>query len=87
MPYIWAILSNDEVLEAAQAVFNGSAGQQRVSESFLKKFPLPLPPFDLQVKLANKLFQKRNQLLEAKKKAADEWQAAKYQFEKDLLGE
>lgn len=33
MPFIWAILSSDDVLKAAQATFSGSAGQQRVSAS------------------------------------------------------
>lgn len=55
MPYIWSIFSNDNVLRAAQAVFSGSAGQQRVSESFIKNFPGVIPDFNRQVALSRKI--------------------------------
>jgi type I restriction enzyme S subunit len=55
MPYIWAIFSNDNVLKAAQATFSGSAGQQRVSASFLERFPALLPDFDTQVRMVRNL--------------------------------
>ena len=87
MPYIWALLSNDDVLMVAQAVFNGSAGQQRVSESFLKNFPAIIPDYDVQVHLASKLFEKQKLIIEARKKAEQEWQSAKAQFERELLGD
>lgn len=87
MPYIWAILSNDDVLDAAQAVFNGSAGQQRVSESFLKNFPAILPDYDTQVRLTDELSKKQEAIVAAKKRAEKEWAAAKAHFEKELLGE
>jgi len=50
MPFVWSIFSNENVLKAAQAVFSGSAGQQRVSASFLETFPAVLPKYDVQVK-------------------------------------
>lgn len=87
MPYIWALLSNDDVLTVAQAVFNGSAGQQRVSESFLKNFPAIIPDYDMQVYLASKLFEKQKVIIAARKKAEQEWQTAKTQFERELLGD
>ncbi len=55
MPYIWAIFSNDNILKAAQGVFSGSAGQQRVSASFIENFPAVLPDYDMQVDLVAKL--------------------------------
>ena len=55
MPFIWSIFSNENVLKAAQAVFSGSAGQQRVSASFLEMFPAVLPQYDEQVKLVTNL--------------------------------
>lgn len=55
MPFVWAIFSNENVLKAAQAVFSGSAGQQRVSASFLENFPCVIPEFDKQVALASVL--------------------------------
>lgn len=55
MPFVWALLSNDSVLKAAQATFSGSAGQQRVSASFIEEFPAVLPKYDLQVDLVANL--------------------------------
>jgi len=55
MPFVWAIFSNDKVLKAAQATFSGSAGQQRVSASFIEEFPAVLPKYTLQVKLVAEL--------------------------------
>ncbi|MCI9064243.1 MAG: hypothetical protein HFI53_00050 [Lachnospiraceae bacterium] len=54
MPFVWAVFSNENVLKAAQAVFSGSAGQQRVSASFLENFPCVIPKYDKQVALASK---------------------------------
>lgn len=85
MPYLWAILSSDDVLKAAQATFNGSAGQQRVSDSFLKRFPAIMPKYNVQVKLVNKLMgslttykQKLNQ--------ADELLSSMDEYVLDALG-
>lgn len=85
MPYLWMLLSDKNILEAAQGMFGGSAGQQRVPDTFLKKFPIILPPIEIQEKLANKFFdalQKSKQLYE---QAEHAWQEAKTQFEKELL--
>lgn len=73
MPFIWAILSNNNVLKAAQATFSGSAGQQRVSSSFIESFPAIIPSYNQQVSMVakieealaekNKELQQANQLL------------------------
>ena len=55
MPFVWALLSSDDVLRAAQATFSGSAGQQRVSASFIEEFPAVLPEYDSQVMLVANL--------------------------------
>ncbi len=55
MPFVWSIFSNENVLKAAQAVFSGSAGQQRVSASFLENFPCVIPEYNKQVVLASML--------------------------------
>lgn len=54
MPYLWAILSNNDVLNAAQATFSGSAGQQRVSASFIETFPAVIPSYTEQISLMHK---------------------------------
>lgn len=85
MPYLWIWLASSVLLSAAQAVFNGSAGQQRVSDSFLKNLPLPLPDIQLQKELANTAFTNRTTALALKQQAAEDWLAARARFEKELL--
>lgn len=58
MPFVWAVFSNENVLNAAQAVFSGSAGQQRVSASFLEDFPAVIPKYSTQVELVSILEKK-----------------------------
>lgn len=65
MPFIWAIFSNENVLKAAQAVFSGSAGQQRVPASFLENFPAVIPSYDKQILLVKTL---ESRLIEIKSK-------------------
>lgn len=87
MPYLWVIFSNEHILEAAQGMFGGSAGQQRVPDTFLKKFPIVLPPYDVQVKLADQVFEALEKAKKLRAKAEYDWQNARKQFEKELLGE
>lgn len=81
------LLSERHILEAAQGMFSGSAGQQRVSDIFLKNFPVVLPEFEIQRKLANRVLMALNKSAALKKEAETDWQNAKEQFEKELLGE
>ena len=55
MPFVWALLSNDNILKAAQATFSGSAGQQRVPDSFISEFPATIPSYEEQVELVKNL--------------------------------
>lgn len=87
MPYLWTILSDEKILEAAQGMFGGSAGQQRVPDTFLKKFPIVLPPYEVQVELADQVFEALNKAKLLREKAEQNWQQARKQFEKELLGE
>lgn len=87
MPYLWVIFSNEHILEAAQGMFGGSAGQQRVPDTFLKKFPIVLPPYEVQVKLADQVFEALEKAKKMRAKAEYDWQNARKQFEKELLGE
>ena len=58
MPFIWALFSNGTVLKAAQAMFNGSAGQQRVSDSFFRDFPAIFPEYEVQKAMTDRLNKK-----------------------------
>lgn len=87
LPYLWVILSDSNILEAAQGMFSGSAGQQRVTDVFLENFPVVLPPYNLQIELADKVFSSLQEADVLTQQAEQEWQEAKKQFENELLGE
>lgn len=87
MPFLWVLLSDEHILEAAQGMFSGSAGQQRVPDTFLKKFPVVLPTLDVQKELADEVFSVMEQAKRMKEAAESEWAEVKAQFEKELLGE
>ena len=87
MPYLWVLLSDAHILEAAQGMFSGSAGQQRILDAFLRKFPVILPPIEQQKELADNVFNALEENRKIKAEAEQEWQAAKEQFAKELLGE
>ena len=59
--YLHVILHMKCVRETAMLYFGGSAGQQRVSSSFLENFNLPLPPKEKQVEIANHVYNMRQQ--------------------------
>ena len=69
MPFLWVMLSDTHILEAAQGMFGGSAGQQRVPDTFLKKFPVVLPPFEIQKTLADNVFNALRQAKQLLKKS------------------
>lgn len=59
--YLHVILHMKCVRETAMLYFGGSAGQQRVSPSYLEKFDLPLPPKEKQMEIANHVYEMRQQ--------------------------
>lgn len=83
MPFIWAIFSNDNVLKAAQATFSGTAGQQRVSASFIENFPAVLPEYDDQIKMVSELENK----LSSMNKKNQEATIVLSSFQKNIMGE
>lgn len=58
MPFVWAFFSSRSMLKAAQAMFNGSAGQQRVTESFFRDFPAFFPEYEVQKAMTDRLNKK-----------------------------
>ena len=69
MPFLWALFSNDSILQAAQATFSGTAGQQRVSASFIEDFPAVLPEYRSQVELVAELETKLRLMNQKREKA------------------
>lgn len=51
--YIHYILRDNRVLESARNSFGGSAGQQRVSSSYLRAIKIPLPPIGIQQQIVD----------------------------------
>lgn len=51
--YIHYILRDRRILESARNSFGGSAGQQRVSSSYLKSIKIPLPPKAVQQQIVD----------------------------------
>jgi len=51
--YVHYILRDKRVLESARNSFGGSAGQQRVSSSYLKSVKIPLPPIEVQQQIVD----------------------------------
>ena len=62
--------------------FNNQAG---VNTETLKKVRIPVPPKSLQDEIATELMLRRSKANALRKEAQMEWQAAKMQFEKELL--
>lgn len=87
MPFLWILLSDEHILEAAQGMFSGSAGQQRVPDAFLKRLPIVLPPLDIQKELANEVFAAMEQARKTMEASEQEWEKAKAQFERELIDE
>ncbi len=85
MPFLWVLLADKHILEAAQGMFGGSAGQQRVPDTFLQKLPIVLPPIEIQKELADNVFVALRQAKQLREQADREWKDTKAQFENMLL--
>lgn len=84
--YLYCLLRHHKVLEAAKSSFGGSAGQQRVSSSYLKSILIPLPPIEKQDEIARHVSQIRAQAKQLQKDAAATLDTAKSEIEKIILG-
>ena len=69
--YIHYILRDNRVLESARNSFGGSAGQQRVSSSYLKSIKIPLPPIDIQQQIVD-IYTSAQEAKQAKEQKAQE---------------
>ncbi len=85
--YLHVILHMKCIRETAVLYFGGSAGQQRVSSSFLENLNLPLPPKDRQIEIAKHVYalRKRAKSLQEEGKAILE--QAKKEVEQMIMGE
>ena len=84
--YLHVILHMKCVRETAMLYFGGSAGQQRVSSSFLENFNLPLPPKEKQVEIAQHVYKMRQQAKALQEEGKAILEQAKREVEEMILG-
>lgn len=84
--YLHVILHMKCVRETAMLYFGGSAGQQRVSSSFLENFNLPLPPKEKQVEIAQHVYKMRQQAKALQEEGRSILERAKREIEQMIIG-
>lgn len=84
--YLHVILHLKCVRETAMLYFGGSAGQQRVSASFLENFNLPLPSFTKQQEIANHINAIRQQAKQLQEEGKSILENAKKEVEQMIIG-
>ena len=84
--YLHVILHLKCVRETAMLYFGGSAGQQRVSASFLENFNLPLPSFTKQQEIANHIYAIRQQAKQLQEEGKTILENAKKEVEQMIIG-
>lgn len=84
--YLHVILHMKCVRETAMLYFGGSAGQQRVSSSFLENFNLPLPPKEKQVEIAQHVYKMRQQAKALQEEGKAILEQAKREVEAMIIG-
>jgi restriction endonuclease S subunit len=83
--YLHVILHMKCVRETAMLYFGGSAGQQRVSTSFLENFNFPLPPKEKQVEIANNVYALRQQAKTLQEEGKRILETAKQEVERMIM--
>ena len=84
--YLHVILHMKCVRETAMLYFGGSAGQQRVSSSFLENFNLPLPTLAKQQEIANHIYAIRQQAKQLQREGKSILENAKKEVEQMIIG-
>ena len=84
--YLAAILRSDMILSQTKHMMTGNT-HPRISNDDVKNLYVPIPDISLQQTIVDELAKRRHQARALKKQAETEWQAAKLQFEKELLGD
>lgn len=83
--WLYLIVRSAEFRKQAEDAFEGSAGQQRVPQSFVEEYRLPLPPtFDDQIAIAANL-ERRMRRIESMRQAVERQRAALDVAELSLL--
>lgn len=80
--YVYLVLRHHAVLKAAQNSFGGSAGQQRVSNQYMKAIVIPHPPMDVQKSIIEVVTNKKERAKQLLKEGYEILEKAKEEIEK-----
>ena len=83
--YLHVLLHMKCVREIAMLYFGGSAGQQRVSSSYLEEFDMPLPPKEKQKEIANHVYRMRKKAKSLQEEGKQLLEDAKREVERMIL--
>ena len=83
--YVAAILRSDLILSQTRHMMTGNT-HPRISNDDVKNLCIPVPNIDVQAEIVKELGKRRIEARMMRAEAEQEWQAAKKQFEKELLG-
>jgi type I restriction enzyme S subunit len=85
--YVYFIMRDKRLLESAKNSFGGSAGQQRVSSTYLKSIKIPLPPKDIQQNIVEHIQSIRAKAKKLQEEAKEVLEQVKTEIEKMIIGE
>lgn len=85
--FIYAMLFYQPVYQQFFGMTTGSTGRRRLDKNSLSQISIPVPGVDICVEIGNEFFARRKKAKTQKQEAEKEWQNAREQFEKELLGE
>ena len=84
--YVAAILRSDLILSQTRHMMTGNT-HPRISNEDVQNLYIPVPDISVQMQVVDDLRKRRIEARKLKCEAEQDWQAAKEQFERELLGE
>ncbi|WP_303880356.1 restriction endonuclease subunit S [Desulfovibrio piger] len=67
--YTFYLISNPDFIQKGICTYNGTVGQQRINMDFVRRYPIPLPPLEVQQRIVERIETLFAKLDEAREKA------------------
>lgn len=67
--YTFYLISNQNFIQKGICTYNGTVGQQRINMDFVRRYPIPLPPLEVQQRIVERIESLFAKLDEAREKA------------------
>ena len=83
--YLFAILSNRLIQEQIRHTWNIVTVRPNTSKPNVENLLIPVPTPEIQDRIAKEVMDRKSQAIKLRQKAVEEWEAAKAQFEEQLL--